>query len=109
MTINEALIMETLDFLLEESLYVQNEERRDALQEDIKLRIPLTVKLSNTHIDFKSQDVQSQISGQEAVIEQLKLALTTAIKTGNLSQEKILNTTIAGAEKFLITLRKKQV
>lgn len=102
---NQAVIMETQKVILG-GLFVLDEEVTGEKVAELNQRIPLTTKLANTHIDFKSVDIQNKIQYQESIIEQLKVAIDSTFKAGDLKQQKVLENSLAIAQKTLSTLTK---
>ena len=72
----------------------------------LEQQIPITVKLSNTFIDFTSVDAETKIYNLNNFISTLSISLEEAKKVNDLFQIKLITATLSKAQSSLATLTK---
>ena len=102
---NQAWIMEGLKLLLQAN-NIADVEARDSLVETYKSRIPLTIQLSNTSIDFSTVDLETKIINIENTISVLKLNIAEAKNINDTFTIKILTIALTKATATLAALTK---
>jgi|LGVE01.1.fsa_nt_gb hypothetical protein len=102
---NQAWIMEGLQFMVKTN-NIGDIETKTKLDEAYTKRIPLTIKLSNTSIDFKTVDLETKIFNINNTIEGLNLSIAEAKLINDSNTIKILTKALVIATSTLAVYTK---
>lgn len=102
---NQAWIMEGLQFIVR-SNNIGDVTKKEEIINAYTNRIPLTIKLSNTSIDFKTVDLETKIFNIKNTIEGLELSIAEAKLINDTATMKILGIALAKATATLAGLTK---